>query len=214
MTDALVPTATAERIRIELEAAIAPHLAAKQALYAQAATYSETVKVDSSESLVSADDLLKEILREKDALEAVRKSGPGALDRIVRAINARFKPLRDLLEKAEANLRVEIGGYVQRQRAAQEAAYQAAAASHAAGEHAAAQVALVAASEAATVAPEGTTVKEVWAVARIDRGFMTDEWLIPDMARIEKLARETPAGVRPIVPGVVFELVARVIARR
>lgn len=212
---AIVPVELAAKIRNDLEQALEPHLVEKRELYSNVAQLAIELVVSDADSMRIADDLLKEILRERDGLEDVRKSGPGALDSIVRGLNAKFKPLRDKLDAAASNLKHAIGAYVVAERRKQMEAYQAAAAAHAAGQHGEAQQALAAAVGVQTTAVQGTSVREVWAVKRIAADLLPREWLVPDEARIAAHARTTPIDTDPTpIPGVVFERVPAVSARR
>jgi hypothetical protein len=215
MTAAIVPAELAAKIRTDLEQAIEPHLAAKRELYEAVAALAESFTVADADSMARGDELLKEILRERDGLEEVRKAGPGALDSIVRGLNAKFKPLRDKLDAAASNLKQAIGTYVVAERRKQAEAYQAAATAHAAGQHGEAQQALASAVGVQTAPVQGTSVREVWSVKRIAADLLPREWLIPDEARIAAHARTTPIDQDPTpIPGVVFERVPAVSARR
>lgn len=215
MTTAIVPVELAAKIREDLEQALEPHLAAKRELYSSVEALAAGFAVADPDSMKRGDELLKEILRERDGLEEVRKSGPGALDSIVRGLNAKFKPLRDKLDAAAANLKHAIGTYVVAERRKQEQAYQAAATAHAEGNHGEAQLALASAVGVQTTAVQGTSVREVWAVKRIAADLVPREWMVPDVPAINAHARETPIDTDPApIPGVVFERVPAVSARR
>lgn len=208
------PAAALERLRADLVADLDPWLEARLPLYVETAAVAVALVVADPPTLAAADALLNEVMKEHDGLEAVREAGPGALGSLVRVLNAKFKPLRDELEKARDHLKAQIGAYAVAQRAEQVASYQAAAAAHVAGEHSEAAAALAAASAADTATPQGTNVREVWAVKRIALDLLPREWMVADEARIDKLARETPIDETPIVPGVIFEKVPHVTKRR
>jgi hypothetical protein len=216
---ALVPVAIADRIRAELDAALDPQLHAKRELYANCAALAETIKVTDATSLQTADEFAKDLLRERDELEAVRASGPGALDKIVRALNAKFKPLRDVLDAAVSNLKHERGAYLLAQKKQQEKSYQAAAAAHVTGDHEKAQVALQIASATDTSTPVGTSVREVWVVERYVPEMMVlstpdHPGLVPDEQAIAAYLRKLPASETPALPGVVCKLMPQVTDRR
>jgi hypothetical protein len=216
---ALVPVELVDKIRADLDAALDIPLAEKLQYYEFCASHAAVAKVTDAASLAEADEMAKELLREWDALEAVRKSGATPLDRLAKHINAKIKRLRDVLEAAIANLKKERGEYLVAQKRLQDESFQAAAAAHMAGEHASAQIALEVAVATTTAAPQGTSVREVWVVKRILPDLMvlsTPEvpGLIPDESSIAAYARKFPAGERPVVAGVVFELVPQVTDRR
>jgi hypothetical protein len=216
---ALVPAAIVEKIKADMDLVLDPRIAEKREFYDFCAANAAALKVVDPDTLAAANEMLKELLREHDGIEAVRKSGPGALDKIVKHGNGKFKPLRDTLDAAIANLKHEIGAFMVAQRKQQAENYQAAAAAHVAGNHEAAQVAMVVASEAITTAPQGSTVKEVWEVERYELGLMvlsTPEHpgLAPDEKAINAYLRALPAGEEPALPGVICRLVPAVSTRR
>lgn len=215
----LVSIELADKIRADLDAALDAPLADKLAYYEFCASHVVQLKVTDAATLAEADEMAKELLRERDALEEVRKSGATPLDRLAKHINGKIKRLRDVLDVAIANLKKERGDYVIAERRRQTESFQAAATAHMAGEHASAQVALEAAAATHTAAPQGTSVREVWAVKRIVPEMMvlsTPEvpGLVPDEAAIAAYARKFPAGETPVIAGVVFELVPQVTDRR
>ncbi len=219
MSGALLPVGVVEKIRDDLDAALEPQLVAKRKDYDDCLALASAMRVVDASSLAVADEFAKDLLRERDQLEEVRKSGPGALDKIVRHLNAKFKPLRDTLDAAVANLKKERGDYLIAQKRQQTESFQAAAAAHMAGEHASAQVALEVAAAANTTAPKGTSVRQVWQVKRVVPEMMVLSTpdvpgLVPDEAAIAAYARKFPEGETPVIAGVVFELVPQVTDRR
>jgi len=215
----LLPAEYEQTLLDSLREKIQPYLDQNRALYLATAQLAEQVQVKDDATMKIADDLVKSAQNELAGLEGVRESGPGAFGRIAYKLNADFKALRDPLEAAVENLKGKIGAHVVAQRNKQSENYQAAAVAHAQGDHGTAQVRLAAAGEAATRAPKGTTVKEVWAVAAYDRGQMrlgTEELpgLEPDTKRIDAYARAFAIDQTPAVPGVTFHKVPAVTSRR
>lgn len=201
------PTLAIETASVEtaLSASIDPVLALRQTKYEALCAALATVKVADEDSYQAADKLLLSVLEEKDGLEAVRVAGPGALGAIARRLNAKFKPLSDLLETAEKHLKRQIGEFKLAQQAQQAVNYREAAAAHIVGDHTAASTHLAVASAAQTTTAKGTSVKGKWIVASIDAKAVPVEWKIPDEKRIAAHARNTPADVEPVpIEGVVF----------
>jgi hypothetical protein len=202
------------------EEQFAPLLEEKAKFYAEVvALVAALPPVTDAASLAVKDEWQKDLLRERDALEEVRTSGPGALNRVGRKMGARFKPLFDALDVPISNIKAEVGGYVLAEQAKQAEQYQAAAAAHVAGDHGAAQVALAIANDAETNAPKGTTVRKVWAVKRYEIGLMlpsseTHPGLIPDEQAIGAYLRKLSPHEEPGLPGVICELVPAVSTRR
>jgi hypothetical protein len=218
-SEAIVPVDFSAQVLATFESEFAPKLEEKAKFYQECAAAVSGLKVSDAASLAAADEWQKEILRERDALEEVRLSGPGALNKLGRAMGARFKPLFDELDAMVSNLKAEIGGYVLAEKKKQAEQYQAAAAAHVAGDHGAAQVALAIANDAETMAPKGTTVREVWAVERYAPELMvpstpTHPGLIPDEAGIAAYLRKLSPHEEPALPGVICKLVPAVSTRR
>jgi hypothetical protein len=226
MTDAIQAVAPADpqtvalaKLRAGLVEAIEPWLAAERAAWLEIRGYSDAVTVTDVASLTDATEWLAAWKEKLGGLEAVREAGPGAIGKIVRESNAKFKALRDLGDAAVANLTAEIGGHVQRERERQREGYAAAAEAHAAGQHFAAATALASASAADPTLPPGTTVKEVWAVDRYDLSIMvlsTDDYpgLVPDADAIAAYLRKLPIDAEPSLPGVICKKVPHTTQRK
>lgn len=216
---ALVPISFEQKVLETFEADFAPKLREKLDFYKKVEAVVREIHVIDDASLATADTWNKELLREADALEEVRQSGPGALNRLGRKMGASFKPLVDLLETMSANLKREIGAYVIAKKTEQKENYQQAAQLHAAGDHAGAQVALATASAAATSAPVGNSVSEEWVVERYEPKLMvlsTEEFpgLVPDEKAIAAYLRKLPISEEPALPGVICKKVPKVTTRR
>jgi hypothetical protein len=160
-----------------------------------------------------ADAMLTDVVTKKDAVIAMRKQATVPLYQVIRTVESWFKPVVTALEASERHLKGAMGTYraelAERERAAREAAAVAAESGDAAG--------MIEALTVASAPPPDAraTVRFVWAVKRIAADLVPRDWLVPDVARIEALAASTPGdGEAPVVPGVVFERVARIGARR
>lgn len=216
---AIVPADFKAKILATFDENFGPYVEEKLALYKQSAAMAEKIQVTDAASLAIADSFCKALLSERDGLEAVRLSGPGALNSLGRELGKRFKPLFDELDTPIANLRHDIGAYLVAERQKQAENYQAAAALHAAGAHGAAQEALALASSAETVAPQGTSAREVWAIDRFELAMMipstpTHPGLVPDEAAIKAYLAKLPISEEPALPGVICKRVPAVVQRR
>lgn len=195
-----------------------PWLDEKLVFYNQVADLVATLKATDAESLAKVDQWERDLLLELDALEAVRASGPGALNRLGRKMGAPFKPLSDILKAAISNCKNEKGKFILAQRELQAESYQAAAAAHAVGEHGSAQALMLAANEAETAAPKGSSVSEEWVVERYELGLMvlsTPEFpgLVPDEKAIAAYLRKLSPNEDPGLPGVICKKVPKVVTR-
>jgi 1,2-phenylacetyl-CoA epoxidase PaaB subunit len=216
---AIVPSDFKAKILATFDENFGPYVEQRLALYKQSAALAAQVSVTDAATLAIADNLCKALLLERDGLEAVRLSGPGALNSLGRELGKRFKPLFDEIDVPIANLRQEIGAYLVAERRKQSENYQAAAALHAAGAHGAAQEALALASSAETVAPQGTSAREVWAVERYEQALMmpstpTHPGLVPDEPAIKAYLAKLPISEEPALPGVICKRVPAVVQRR
>jgi hypothetical protein len=215
----LVTDATIKKLQDDILANIAPYLQQELELILQCAEVTNAIKVTDAASLADADEWTKVLLRRNDEIEAVRQSGPGAFNKLGRALGKPFKPLTDAIGAAVSNLKRERGEYLLGEQKKQAAAYQAAAVAHMAGDHDEAQSALVVANEAVTLAPKGTSVREVWAVERYEPSLMvvsTPEHpgLVPDEQAIRAYLAKLPIDEDPALPGVICKKIPHVTDRR
>lgn len=215
---AIVPVDFEEKVLATFETEFAPKLEEKLAFYKEACALANAVRVVDAATLAEADAWERDLMKERDELEQVRRSGPGALNRLGRKMGAKFKPLDDELDAAIANLKAEKGAFVLAERKKQQESYQAAAAAHEAGDHAQAQQLMLAANEAETAAPKGTSVGEQWVVERYEPALMvpsTPEFpgLIPDETGIAAYLRKLSPLEEPALPGVICKLVPKVATR-
>jgi hypothetical protein len=215
---AIVPADFEAKVLAEFDKGFGPYLQAKLAEYQQDAEIAAAIKVTDAASMALADECERTLLKEQDGLEAVRLSGPGAFNRLGRELGKRFKPLADLLDTAIQNLKHEKGAFVLAERKKQQESYQAAAAAHEAGDHATAQQLMLAANEAETAAPKGTSVGEQWVVERYAPELMvpstpTHPGLVPDEQAIAAYLRKLSPLEEPALPGVICKLVPKVATR-
>ncbi len=173
------------------------------------------LKVTDADTLALADALLTDVVTRKDAAVAMRKRATGPMYAAVREIETWFRPLVIALETAERHLKDLVGAYRLEQHDRARAARELAAA--AAEQHDASALieALTVADDAA--APDGAraTTRYAWQVKRIAEDLLPDEWWTPDTTRIDAVAKAAAGdGDAPVIPGVVFERVAIVGARR
>lgn len=172
----------------------------------------ERLTIESTDDYSTADGLLTELVRRKDAAIAMRKRATGPLKEAAREIESWFRPLTQALERCESHLKAELGRWRLDEDARALAARDAATAAAQTGDVDAMHAALDVATEAP--AAGRSTVRYRWVVKRIVRDMLLPEWLVPDEKRIAKLAREHRGDEPPVVPGVVFEREAIVGARR
>lgn len=200
------------------ESATAADVAALQRIAESNAPIIASVKVTSAEEYAFADALLTETVTRKDAAIGMRKAATVPLYHAVRTIEGWFRPVVAALEGSERHLKRAMGAWRIEVADAERAAREVAATAAEAGDASAMLEAIsVATAIAATPADAGAraTVRYVWTVARITAALVPREWLTPDVARLSAIARETPGDApAPVVPGVEFERVARVGARR
>jgi hypothetical protein len=174
------------------------------------------IQVTDADGYTFADAILTDVVQKKDAVVAMRKRATVPLYGAIREIESWFKPVVSALEVSERHLKGAMGSWRIAEDARERAAREAAAVAAESGDAPAMLSALTAAADAGSARDEGrATVRYVWAVKRIVRELVLPEWLVPDLPRIERVARDAPGdGDAPVIPGVVFEKVARVGARR
>jgi len=172
----------------------------------------ERLHVTDEETYTLADTLLTGMVQRKDALLAMRKRATGPLKTAAKEIESWFKPAVAALETCERHLKGELGAFRLAQATEAREAREAATVAAEAGDSAGLLEALNSADE---TPPEGrATCRMVWQVARINEGLVTREWLIVDRKRIDATARKHRGDTPPVIPGVTFEQVAQIGARR
>lgn len=159
-----------------------------------------------------ADALLTDAAQKLDAVTAMQKSATGPLYASARTVEGWFRPVRDALTASIAHLKKEMGRYrvdlERRQAEARELAAKAAESGDAS--------ALI---EAVTIAQPvdleaNASTGFGWAVKRIVPDLLPDEWWTPDVERIASHAKAHKGSDEPVIPGVVFERVAKIGAKR
>jgi hypothetical protein len=172
------------------------------------------VTIEDANDYTLADALLTDVAQRKADVLAMRKSATGPMYTAAKTVEAWFRPLLTALEASEAALKRVMGQYrialEKREREARELAAKAAEASDAK----ALVTALTVASEAATKPAGRATARYVWAVESCNPPAMSREFLVPDVSRLEALARAHKGDEPPIVPGVVFVRRAIIGARK
>jgi hypothetical protein len=156
------------------------------------------IVIEDATALASAGEVVKEVARRHDAIDAKRKSWVEPLKRVAKDIDATFKPLLDALKEAERVLKDKIGGYALAQAAARTKAI-AAAGALAQSDPAAASAAIAdaVALEAPKVDGVGTTIE--WDGEVVDAASIPREYLIPYVAALRAM---TKAAARdPKIPG-------------
>jgi hypothetical protein len=160
-----------------------------------------------------ADAILTDVVRKKDAVVAMRKSATGPLYGVIRTVEGWFKPVVSALEASERHLKSAMGAWRLELDTRERAAREAAAVAAESGDAGAMLEAINAANAASPDAVDGrATVRFTWVIKRIAEDLLPDEWWTPDVARISALAEGD--GEPPVIPGVIWEKVPHVGARR
>lgn len=161
-----------------------------------------------------ADEVLSDLARKSDALVAMRQSATRPMKQAAATIEGWFRPVVGALATAQAHLKAEIGAYRVRLLKAEADARAAAADAVVSGDAAALTQALTEASS--VVAPRGNArIRFVWKVSRIAEDLLPDEYWCPDLDKIANVARAAGGSeLAPVIPGVIFERVPVVGAKR
>jgi hypothetical protein len=173
------------------------------------------VRIGDVFSYADVDGLLGEFARRSDGLVAMRKRATGPMYKSIKEVESWFRPALEALAACVAHCKGELAAERVRQASALAEA-NAAAVVAAETDDAEGLVASLQTSLAAQERPDGarSTVVIRWAVKRIVADLLPAEFLIPDAARIDGIARAHRGDEPPIIPGVVFERVADVKAKR
>jgi hypothetical protein len=142
--------------------------------------------------------LLREIAARHDALDGKRRSWVDPLNRVVKDINATFKPLLDALKRAEATVKEKIGKF--HVEAERERSKMLAEAGRASESNPAKAERLIERAELLDVPKvDGVGVKMVWTGEVVDASLIPREFLSPDVKKL--LAVTEAGGSDPKIPG-------------
>ncbi len=189
--------------------------------------------LDTPDDVAFVDGLLTSIVQREDAAKAMRSSATGPLYGVIRTVESWFKPYLEELLHAKAVCKKLIGDARIAQAELTSGARELAADAAKVGDAETVVEALNVASEAAKPDGAAASSKLHWGVKRIDPGLLLDFMVTPseecrrlcnddgiimlwtpDAATIQAIADTYPGdGPAPVVPGVVFERVARVGAK-
>jgi len=173
-----------------------------------------------------ATEYLQQVMRERDAADAMLKSVTKPLREAENRFRALVKPTLEGCDRLIALFKGAIGRYelavAEQQRAAYRAAAEAAAAAQAAPTAEAAQQAQQVMTQQLSIATAaeppklaGASVREVWKAEVYDANAVPREYCCPDVKALAALAKMVPpGGTPPAVPGVRFIKDAQVAVRR
>jgi hypothetical protein len=158
------------------------------------------------------DELLTEVVRDKDEVVAMRTASTQAADRAVRQVRATLKPIVDALEHAETTLKATMQGFLVAQAEAEAAAVEAAQEAAETGDAEALTTALTVAAE---IGEGPTAARWYWQVERIAEDLLPDEYWVVDRQRIAVHATKAGSAEEiEAIPGVVFKRMPLVAGRR
>ncbi len=172
-------------------------------------------KIADDAALAVADATLTDVVRMKDELIARRQAAVTPTKRLIAEVEAWFRPYVKDAEAAEAGLKKAIGAF--RLKKADAERRELAAARAAADEGRSNDALAHVQASQAIAAPDAARAQTrfVWEVKRIAPDLLPDEWWTPDAARIAAVAKDAGSSDEPpVIPGVVFERVPIVAARR
>jgi hypothetical protein len=145
----------------------------------------------------------------------MRKSATGPLYGVIRTVEAWFRPLVVALESSEKTLKGAMGAFrVLREREEREARELAARAAETNAPAEELVAALTVASTAAAKPDARATTRFMWRVETVNPHAMPIEWLMPNIPALDKMASRHKGDEPPVVPGVTFERVAQIGARK
>lgn len=170
----------------------------------------ERLVIAKAADLEVASNWLVEVAKTHDRFDAKRKEWTDPLNKVVKSINAAFKPALDSLKACESTIKGKIGDYHADQAARQRAAIAAAAEAVKIGDAGAAKAALIAAS--ATVVDGGASVSTYWDGDVVDASQIPREYLVPDVAMLRAVTKAR--GCDPGIPGWAAREVQQVRTKR
>lgn len=155
-------------------------------------------------------DIITRAQAELRELEDDRTAVTKPINDDLRRINGCYKPVVHAVETVKTLAKAKIAEAINARFAAEAAAMTALAAAAASGDDAACGAALAAIP--APVANAGVRTSFRWEVAEIKKSQLSKEWLVPDVAGLEALCKQTKGEQPPVVKGVAFKRVAVVAA--
>lgn len=191
--------------RAEIEAMHAPD---REAL----ATYAKGVTVTDEASLLAARAILSDVAQSRDGYVKMRQGPVAQIKGVIKEWESWFlAPIKEH-DAAEAGVKASCNAYLTAK--ANEAAKAREAAQVAADRgDSSAVLANIQQAQALEAVPSGT--RYAWEVKRIATDLLPDEYWIPDHEKIAAVAKAAGSGEEPpVIPGVVFERVATMQARR
>lgn len=171
--------------------------------------------IDTDAEAAEAAELLRDVVREKDAIASMRDKLLRPVEALKKAVNDLFKPAYGARAASEEKIKSLIKAFQLAKLAEQRKQLAAASQAASARQPEAMSTALIAAHDAAPAKLDGVGFRPKW-VARIKSPDLVPyEWCTPDVKRIDEHARKTPVDDEPTpIPGVLFERDASVSARR
>jgi hypothetical protein len=184
--------------------------------YADAAATIAGLGVTTAEVYTLADSMASDVARKLDTIKGMRSLSTGPLYEKAKEVEAEYRPTLTALTSAKDTLAKALGAYrvllAEREREARQVA---AAAMQAADTETVVE-ALTIAQDAVAPVEARATCQMRWVVARVcNADLLPDEYWCPDMNKLAAVAAAHPGnGDAPVVPGVTFELVAKMGIRR
>lgn len=187
----------------------------KLAVLGKARTYLEALDVTDQPTAQHAADFLGDLQDELKAIETMKQDALKPLRASEQTIRGWFRPVESLLGETIALVKSKLGRYELDSRDAQRAAFAAASQAHAAGDHIEARALVEVSNDLATKRKaKGASAREVWEAQIVDAAAVPREWCVPDVKRIEAMARTTPAASEPTpIPGVTYARTVVVVGR-
>ncbi len=187
-------------------------LEGKRELFSETLAYVKTVELTNDDSLTEANALLKDLKVELKAIDEMKTSATKPMNESLKTVRSWFKPLEELGEAIEAQLKQKIASctLALRKKAEEDSQKLLAAADNSDYNT------LTTLVQEAQVAPtlKGTSVREVWVATIAYPSAVPRDWCVPDDKRIAAHARNTPIEQAPTpIAGVTFMKKAVVSAR-
>lgn len=174
------------------------------------------LEVATDDEYAFADQLLTHVVQRRDAAIAMRRQATVPLYAVIKTVEGWFKPLVDADTCSERHLKDAMSRYRLAQAEAEREARELAAQAAAEGDAETLLAALTVATEAgAKPAGARATTKFAWRVKGVPYpAAVPREYWCVDRAKLDALAKAHKGDDPPIVPGVEFERVAQIGAKR
>jgi len=156
-----------------------------------------SLEIHDAEDYSYAVDITQEVKSKIKEIEDQRKEWTGPLNKVIRSINAAFKPARTALEGIEKDIKGKLIAYDEAKEAERNEIYEQVEQAVAQGGDV--QSLISSAAQAETPKVQGVSTRTTWTGRVVDVDRIPREYLLPDVDRLIQLTKDSHGKVE--IPG-------------